>query len=169
MDSHGEAGPRHPGTQSLSNARKLPEASKRACLVPEHMSVSYVMGEYPEIRPVQNAWPEGADVGAGTDTEKDYSEQRLEVEKGGHAISETINSQVHVDEVESIIGQNYFLGWKKNSSQQKLEHTELFQEGRRSTGLICLSPSCRKILKALNNRKVPSRSFFSSDQPAVLP
>ena len=107
MDSHGEAGPRHPGTQSLSNARKLPEASKRACLVPGHMNVSYVMGECPEMRPVQNAWPEGADVGAGTDTEKDYSEQRLEVEKGGHAISETINSQVHVDEVESIIGQNY--------------------------------------------------------------
>ena len=32
--SHGEAGYSHPGAQSLSNARKLPEASERARLVP---------------------------------------------------------------------------------------------------------------------------------------
>ena len=90
------------------------------------MNVSYVMGECPEMRPVQNAWPEGADVGAGTDTEKDYSEQRLEVEKGGHSISETINSQVHVDEVESIIGQNYFLGWGKKTVANKNRSTQKF-------------------------------------------
>ena len=34
--SHGEAGSSHPGTQSLSNACKLPEASQRARLVSGH-------------------------------------------------------------------------------------------------------------------------------------
>ena len=136
-----------PATQGLSlspmraSFQKLPSGP---VLFLKHIEVSYVKRTCPDIRPVKNARPEGTDVGAGADAQKNDSEKRLEIEESRHTISETINSQVHVDEVESIIGQNCFPLKGKKTVQKNMSNRDSLRRGEGQPALSVSPPPAGK-------------------------
>ena len=82
---HGHAAARHPGGQPLPDTGQLPETAQQTRLVPGQRYLDVRKTEA-RPRPVEDAGPEGADVGAGADAEEDDSEQTLEVEERRHGV-----------------------------------------------------------------------------------
>ena len=80
---HGHAAARHPRRQPLADTGQLPETTQQTRLVPEQEDLE-VRKTDAGAGPVEDAGPEGADVGAGADAEEDDGEQTLEVEERRH-------------------------------------------------------------------------------------